>query len=1760
MIFEFYDAAVAGTCVWSNSSATCATAVARTVTLTDGLFSENLGDTLDGTPYAAIADSVFGNNAGLYLQVTVGGETLSPRKQIVSAPYAMNADTLDGLDSTSFTSLFTDGGTFTYLTSATDDFVVGDTTVAGASLFFDESAGQLDLGTIATLDGSIRLYNSGAGAASTIATNIGGDIVLTSPNGSISLAASSAINIGGVLVDSADAINIATDGTSADTIIIGNSTAATTMALTGGDDWLMAATGVLTLSASAAQATALVVTDADYTDALSVGDNNIVGTTGAIDYTNFDVSSAGTINIAVNQGLDTNAAGALTIGGTNATSVTLCNSPACGSLAIGVSANANTISIGDVSDSITLASANWGITSGGVATFVGLYSNDFDRATAGVLTMGDTNATSLSLCNSAACDTIDIANSSDADTINIGLDATAGDVISIGNSNAATTLALTGGDSWSLDASGYLTLANGLLLSSPFFSAIQSSAATGFNFLDNVGDTTAIDIGGVTINLANTVSIATNGTSADTVSIGSEHAASVMNLKSGLISINDGLGIASAINIGTGAAFEDTIDIGNANASTLLSLTGGTSWSIATTGLITTADDLAVNGGDITSTAATFNFLDVATNSTTIDIGGVNADRGNTINIATNNTTGDTISIGNNSASTFTTITGGTSWVITSAGDITTSGVLAFNPPFSADITSTAATSFNILDAAGNTGAIDIGGVTNDVSNTIRIATNATSDDNIFIGNLNASTTLDVSAASMNTYATTYAVGEAVTAISISLGGVIADNVTAINIATNSTTADVINIGNTNAATTLSLAGIISMNTSGTDATTIGNISATTTVAITGGDDWSIDAGGVATFTDLFTNSVDRATAAALTIGNTNATSLSLCNSAACDTISIGTNADADTINIGNTNDYIALTGDIDVILDTSTNYDDNFSISHTNTADFSNSSFRVNYTDTAATSVNTNYLTELYNANDGGATGTPDGFILIEHNDPNETVDYGINMFALSPITTAIDVSDADIVTALSVGANDIIGTTGAINLTNFDVASTGVTSVNLNATATLFGICHSGADVNAATDTERDLVACSGAPGDYAEWYETDGSASAGDIVSSSAAIFTYQATQSNAYTGEILSGTVTKTLPILTKATSTNNDIFGIISSSPNQIIGTNVKDQGAHPEPIALVGRVPLHVTSENGPITAGDYLTISSTPGYAMKATAPGRVVGRALTNFSGVGMTTITVFIDNTWYGGEMLAADGSALSITGDLKLSALANATAIIQGQNSHALILAGSGWNGTSAVDVNMGLRTKVNSTTNYRVAVENNLGGEVASITNSGDILVSGKLYPSDRGLTQTDAYIYYDSSAGGGYMKTNAAGWNVGSYDFAEMFPSDEVLNAGEVVVFADHSQGVKKSGTTKYDNMLVGVVSTRPGFLAGEYKEGSYPVALSGRVPTNVSDENGAVAIGDPLTTSSTPGVAMKATMAGPILGYAMEPLSSGTNKIVAFIRASYYSGSGTNASPAVSNTVSSITTSNGLDLSGALNMNGGNILSVGSIEGIGGAWKIAENGDFMTQGAVVKQVRSFAGDLVNTYPAMTTERTVELSGTSTLQNGTATVTFSDVDAHFNQIISSTASYRVLVTPAGATGQIYVTDRSNGGFVIHDTGNSNGITVDWLVIAYEKDHEPQLVIPAPAPLPADPAPVTEPEPAVAGTTDPAPVDPSVVAPTGEPAPSEPPVDSAPVDPTVVDPAPPIDSTAPADPPVDATVDPSGVAPTGEPAPVDTTTL
>jgi hypothetical protein len=133
-------------------------------------------------------------------------------------------------------------------------------------------------------------------------------------------------------------------------------------------------------------------------------------------------------------------------------------------------------------------------------------------------------------------------------------------------------------------------------------------------------------------------------------------------------------------------------------------------------------------------------------------------------------------------------------------------------------------------------------------------------------------------------------------------------------------------------------------------------------------------------------------------------------------------------------------------------------------------------------------------------------------------------------------------------------------------------------------------------------------------------------------------------------------------------------------------------------------------------------------------------------------------------------------------------------------------------------------------------------------------------------------------------------------DLAEVYPTlDKTLQAGELVSLdAGLKAGVKRT-TRSYDPAVVGVVSTSPALVIGGRGDDTpgaigIPVALSGRVPVLVSDENGPILPGDPLTASSVPGVAMKATAPGYVIGRAMQAFNlEGQGAVLAFVGTHYY-------------------------------------------------------------------------------------------------------------------------------------------------------------------------------------------------------------------------------------------------------------------------------
>jgi hypothetical protein len=130
-------------------------------------------------------------------------------------------------------------------------------------------------------------------------------------------------------------------------------------------------------------------------------------------------------------------------------------------------------------------------------------------------------------------------------------------------------------------------------------------------------------------------------------------------------------------------------------------------------------------------------------------------------------------------------------------------------------------------------------------------------------------------------------------------------------------------------------------------------------------------------------------------------------------------------------------------------------------------------------------------------------------------------------------------------------------------------------------------------------------------------------------------------------------------------------------------------------------------------------------------------------------------------------------------------------------------------------------------------------------------------------------------------------------DYAEDFtlgdPSDD--EPGTVMVIDD--QGEVRSCRTAYDPRVAGVVSGAGGYRPAVILDhqpgvtGRTPLALIGKAFCKVDASYGPVQVGDLLTTSPTPGHAMRAAdplaSHGAVLGKALQPLAEGQG-LVPFI------------------------------------------------------------------------------------------------------------------------------------------------------------------------------------------------------------------------------------------------------------------------------------
>jgi hypothetical protein len=353
--------------------------------------------------------------------------------------------------------------------------------------------------------------------------------------------------------------------------------------------------------------------------------------------------------------------------------------------------------------------------------------------------------------------------------------------------------------------------------------------------------------------------------------------------------------------------------------------------------------------------------------------------------------------------------------------------------------------------------------------------------------------------------------------------------------------------------------------------------------------------------------------------------------------------------------------------------------------------------------------------------------------------------------------------------------------------------------------------------------------------------------------------------------------------TKVTNLNADLLDGLDSTaflqavpnPLALSGSQGGNSGNHAAIIKGTNTATLYADGVAGYVTAAASL-INGVAGYSTATSNVGRGVYGESKSSSGIGVLGV---ISSTSSGGENCGVWGDTVSPTGYG-----VRATGGARGLYAEAADA------GSSAV------YARNDSTTGYAVYAWANAG--------------SGTNYGVYSMVDSASAYLFYGvGQADGGdvdfYVDADGDVRADGTFaspaaDFAELLPSDGVdadLEPGDVVALSPEAGKVQRAGRPN-DPLVVGVYSTKPAFLGGapeseEVAEANppLPVALVGRVPVKVTTENGVIRIGDLLTSSSTPGHAMRARPIGELggrpvyeqgtlLGKAMENFDGDTGRI----------------------------------------------------------------------------------------------------------------------------------------------------------------------------------------------------------------------------------------------------------------------------------------
>jgi hypothetical protein len=253
----------------------------------------------------------------------------------------------------------------------------------------------------------------------------------------------------------------------------------------------------------------------------------------------------------------------------------------------------------------------------------------------------------------------------------------------------------------------------------------------------------------------------------------------------------------------------------------------------------------------------------------------------------------------------------------------------------------------------------------------------------------------------------------------------------------------------------------------------------------------------------------------------------------------------------------------------------------------------------------------------------------------------------------------------------------------------------------------------------------------------------------------------------------------------------------------------------------------------------------------------------------------------------------GSNALINGALTIQGTASSSLL--SSNTNPALIVSSGYVGIGTTTATQRLTVQDAQATGYVARIYN------SNTTNTADgLLISLGVANGSRGTG--NYFIGFSNGAGtvAGKIQggASAVAYTTTAADLAEFFPIADMREKPEEgeIVSLDMSNERK---VVRADSQKVpfGIVSTNPGFVGNgpicehednncdeNYAEGNVLVSLIGQVPLKVSDELGAINVGDSITISpSHPGFGAKARFGDRAVGYALQSSKSGTSTIIAY-------------------------------------------------------------------------------------------------------------------------------------------------------------------------------------------------------------------------------------------------------------------------------------